>query len=410
MQKIMATLVVGTCVTLALPGCQTLQDHEKERVVAAEELKAVIADKPQELHEHYRVLLAQGERNAVLNHARIGVLAFEMGNIELALAELEAAADRIETVYADNAAAQKALGNFTKENIKDFKGEPYERSMVFYYLGLAYLASGDYENARASFKAGEFQDTLSSEEEYQADFALLNYLSGWASHCNGDEGLATDAFSVAQDHRSSLSSPSADARTLIIYESGAAPAKYADGQYDELLKVRRTTPGWNGRINYDPDGENTPLDLAADIFWQATTRGGREVDSVLAGKAKFKDGLDATGNVLATAGAATALYGLGNDNRDAAMVGLGILVVGLIAKAASDAAQPDADIRYIDVLPDKVALGTSPSAADLAGFSEKGAEVVQAFTEHKCSLIWGRDISLMKSLPLRAPNSAVPAI
>ena len=400
---------VAICVAVSMAACQTLQDHEKERVVSAEELKMALADKPVELHGDYRILLAQGERNAVLNHARIGVKAFEMGNIELARKELAAAADRIETIYADNTAAKQALGKFVKENIKDFKGEPYERAMVFYYLGLAYLAEGDFENARASFKAGEFQDTLSSEEEYQADFALLNYLSGWASKCNGDDELAEDAFSVAHEHRSSLAVPEDDMSTLVIYESGQAPAKFAAGKYDEQLKVRRGYQTGIEEITYDPDGLNLSLNLAANVYWQATTRGGREVDAVLAGKAKFKDGMDATGTVLAQVGAGAALYGAGAGNRDAALVGLGILVVGLIAKAAAEAAQPDADIRYIDVLPDTVVLATSTFGAAPASFSGRGAEVVQAFPGETCGLVWARDVSIMKTLPVRAPNSAAPA-
>ena len=54
------------------------------------------------------------------------------------------ALDRIEAVYADNAKAEAARSKFTKENAKDFKGEPYERAMAYYYRGLAYLAEGDY--------------------------------------------------------------------------------------------------------------------------------------------------------------------------------------------------------------------------------------------------------------------------
>ena len=69
-------------------------------------------------------------------------------------------------------AAELARSNFAREDVKDFKGEPFERAMVFYYLGLSYLALGDFENARTSIKAGEYQDNLSRAEKYQADFAL----------------------------------------------------------------------------------------------------------------------------------------------------------------------------------------------------------------------------------------------
>ncbi|MEC7570830.1 MAG: hypothetical protein VX394_02160, partial [Pseudomonadota bacterium] len=156
-----------------------------ERPVPAAELAVAMADKPAVLAPYVETLLAQGPRNAVLNHGRIGFLAFELGRPRLAQAQLENAAQAIETVYADNPAAELARSNFAREDVKDFKGEPFERAMVFYYLGLSYLALGDFENARASFKAGEYQDSLSRAEKYQADFALLNFLAGWAAHCAG---------------------------------------------------------------------------------------------------------------------------------------------------------------------------------------------------------------------------------
>ena len=149
-----------------------------ERPVPAAELAVAMADKPAVLAPYVETLLAQGPRNAVLNHGRIGFLAFELGRPRLAQAQLENAAQAIETVYADNPAAELARSNFAREDVKDFKGEPFERAMVFYYLGLSYLALGDFENARASFKAGEYQDSLSRAEKYQADFALLNSLAG----------------------------------------------------------------------------------------------------------------------------------------------------------------------------------------------------------------------------------------
>ena len=106
--------------------------------------------------------------------------------------------DRIEAIYADNAKAEAARSKFTKENAKDFKGEPYERAMAYYYRGLAYLAEGDYENARASFKGGMLQDTLAANEKYNADFASLAFLEGWSSQCMGRKDAAASAFAEAR--------------------------------------------------------------------------------------------------------------------------------------------------------------------------------------------------------------------
>ena len=174
-------LAWGAVIPVALAVACAGPQRAWERPVPAAELAVAMADKPAVLAPNVETLLAQGPRNAVLNHGRIGFLAFELGRPRLAQAQLENAAQAIETVYADNSAAELARSNFAREDVKDFKGEPFERAMVFYYLGLSYLALGDFENARASFKAGEYQDSLSRAEKYQADFALLNFLAGWAA-------------------------------------------------------------------------------------------------------------------------------------------------------------------------------------------------------------------------------------
>ena len=178
-------LAWGAVIPVALAVACAGPQRAWERPVPAAELAVAMADKPAVLAPYVETLLAQGPRNAVLNHGRIGFLAFELGRPRLAQAQLENAAQAIETVYADNPAAELARSNFAREDVKDFKGEPFERAMVFYYLGLSYLALGDFENARASFKAGEYQDSLSRAKKYQADFALLNFLAGWAAHCAG---------------------------------------------------------------------------------------------------------------------------------------------------------------------------------------------------------------------------------
>ena len=59
-------------------------------------------DKPAVLAPYVETLLGQGPRNAVLNHGRIGFLAFEPGRPLLAQSQLQNAAQAIETVYADD--------------------------------------------------------------------------------------------------------------------------------------------------------------------------------------------------------------------------------------------------------------------------------------------------------------------
>ena len=69
--------------------------------------------------------------------------------------------------------------------------------MAYFYRGILYLGDDDYDNARAAFKAAEFQDTVAEDEEFSGDFALMNLLSGWATRCDGDPNQAEDYFSAA---------------------------------------------------------------------------------------------------------------------------------------------------------------------------------------------------------------------
>src|SRR5581483_7047441 len=50
------------------------------------------------------------------------------------------------------------------EKIKIWKGEPYERAMANFYLGLVYYMEHDYENAR-----GAFENALFKLRDYAGD-------------------------------------------------------------------------------------------------------------------------------------------------------------------------------------------------------------------------------------------------
>lgn len=148
-----------------------------------EEIDAYLANKPEDLKPFYRTLFVGGARNSVLNYQRLGLAAMDKGYWTDAERAFDAALSGIEAIYAKNAQAQAAKSTFRKEANKDYKGEPYERAMAYYYRGLLYLRAGDYDNARASFRSGEYQDTVSEQEEFQSDFAVMNYLTGWTYFC-----------------------------------------------------------------------------------------------------------------------------------------------------------------------------------------------------------------------------------
>jgi hypothetical protein len=404
---------------LALGACSGVQEHEQEVAVAPEEMQAYLEDKPERARPLYASVLRQGQRNAVLNQMRAGLAAFELGADAAAARSFDQALAGIEAVYADNPEAAQARSKFTKENVKDFKGEPYERALAYYYRGLLYLREGDYQNARASFKGGLIQDSLAAEETFAQDFALLALLDGWASHCDGDAALAAESFAEARRYRADLPLPGPDHNLLLIAESGRAPVKLATGEYGEALQFKRGGGYVAEQTRFVLAGAGVEGSLAEDVYWQATTRGGREVDRILAGKAQFKHGSDAVGTGLLAAGAITALSSRHlQDNRgDVALAGATIMMAGLVAKGIAAATTPEADARYWDNLPDRVHVATlalaEPPARGAVTFRDPGLHpdttvTAAVVTAGRCSLLWARADSALAVPPL-APNSSAAA-
>lgn len=407
---------VAVAVAAILSGCVTTQEHEIELAVAPNVVEETTAGKPEPLRRLLVTGLKQGKRNRTLNDVRTGVAALEIGDLETARQSFDQALNSIESVYANNPDAEKARSLWTKENIKEFKGEPYERAMAYYYRGLLYLAEGDYENARAAFKGGQLQDAFAEDGQNRSDFASLSLLESWASQCNGDKGLAEDAAKEVLSLKKDIALPAENHRLLVVFETGRGPIKAAQGQSKEKLVFQRgeSIPFLLAEAATSEASVVSPL--VEDLLWQAQTRGGRPVDHILAGKAQFKETADVAGDVLLTAGTATMVASGGN--RDAAIAGAVLLLAGAIAKGTAAAARPEADLRQWDNLPDSVVITTLPATKDAAvavklygadGMVLPGADYRLPIQQGKqCSIAWGRTTSAL-AVPDAAPNSAVRA-
>jgi len=413
--------LVAAAAVLALAACVATEDHERLVAVEADVLAAFLADKPPQLHAQYERVLTEGERNRVLNHMRAGLAAMELGDEAVAASSFDDALNRIEAVYADNAKAEHARSVFVKENFKDFKGEPYERAMAFYYRGLLYLREGDYENARASFKSGMLQDSFAESEKYLADFALMAFLEGWASHCLGKPDLAKESFAEATRLRDTLTAPAEDHDLLLIAETGSSPIKVARGRYRERLEYKRggdLVDGANFLVaEAERPGARIEARLAEDIYWQASTRGGRQVQAILDGKVRFKDTADAVGDVAYIGGVALMAKGSEEDDKAATYAGLGLLIASVVAEGIAASTRPDADIRYWDNLPDRVHLATvkapsRPFAVSVeytAGETrnDDSAKPVEIFRAGRCAIGWSRSRPAA-DIPVSAPGAVKP--
>jgi hypothetical protein len=95
------------------------------------------------------------------------------------------------------------------------------------------------------------------------------------------------------------------------------------------------------------DGQRIRVGPFDDLYFQATTRGGRVMDHILANKAVFKTSTDVAGTAAIVGGTIAA----SQNNRTSEQVGLGLIAAGVISKIFSATTRPAADTRTWGNLP-----------------------------------------------------------
>ncbi len=134
-----------------------------------------------------------------------------------------------------------------------------------------------------------------------------------------------------------------DPGLLLWIETGRGPMKVATGRYGQILKV---VPRRLGKVpNVHIDGKTLAPHYVDSVTYQAQTRGGRAVDGFLKGKAIFKDTAGIVGIVLLEAGDAASY----SDDDTVAAV---LYILGAVTWIAGAAANPRADTRNWELLPD----------------------------------------------------------
>jgi hypothetical protein len=316
---------------LATPGCVT-------RTTVVPLTGDVMVDGP-------RMIASSPPGDRVLWQYRTAAAAMRRGQYDYARQLLDDALLTVGGVSTDRS-ARLARSYFHPESAKNFIGEPYERVMAYYYRGVLYWMDGEPDNARACFRSAAIQDADAENKEYAADYVLLDYLDGLATVKLSGDG--SDQYKRARDEARIFRPPSYDpkANVLFFVECGAGPTKYATGQYhDELRFQLPFSPAYSARIRVD--GQEAQAEPYDDLFFQATTRGGRVMDHVLRNKAVFKSATATAGNVAILGGVVAATQ-RDHTTQD---VGLGLIAAGLVSEIVSASTHPAADIRSWDNLP-----------------------------------------------------------
>lgn len=309
-----------------------------------------------------------GQRSWVLHLNTLAVEALRQGDRDLAKRALDEGIIEINAVFGDSAEARRARSLFFQENSKLFKGEAYERCMAFLYRGLLYMQDGDWDNARACFRSGIFNDEFAEEDSKRADWVAFYWLkaiceerlrTGYTEQDfaaamklvgeNAEIG-ATVPGSIAERQSAPLPMPKSTDNLLVVVFTGSAPRKVLAGRYGEAIKFQQGRAGGFAAIQVD-SAPGIPITFLDSVFYQATTRGGRPVDRLNRKKAAFKGATQSIGNVALTSG---YVVGITSNDSKANVAAVGLAAVGLVALGISALTSPKADDRAWLNIGDKI--------------------------------------------------------
>lgn len=310
---------------------------------------------------------AAADPNRVLEDMTAGLMALSAGDRDAARPRFDEALNLIEATHGNTERARQARSLWYAEGCKDFKGEPYERAMAYYYRGVIALMDRDYDNARACFNSGILQAEYGEEEKYRCCFALLYLLDGYSCYLQGDSSACEEQFQQVRALRPDFAEPDWARTFPVLVETGKAPRKLADGVGHYELKFRRG----KGFADVDArvsDGARSWLTYPAeDVAFEAMTRGGRPIDAILYGKVRFQNSMDGVATTLTSASStvmvAAPLF-RNSGTVDAVAGGMG--VVGALGGLIAQNVKPRADTRCWSNLPDTIHVVFLPKS-DLGG-------------------------------------------
>ncbi len=361
------------CCSIFLTSCAHLDKYSFENI--GDSNYAFQSGNVTNVTKTYEEAAKLGDRNYALWDNQLGSIYLTQGDYDKALDSFLKAHYLMNNITAFKQLERKAVSLTGSEDTKAYKGDPYEKAMNSLYVGLLLYKKGDLENAVAAFKTGILADSDSKGESYKSDIAILYLLVSRIAKKLGDESLSNDYCSVVKGLYSSpdysilgfndeLIQKMLDLKNnvLLVMEFGEGPFKSRRGRYGELAVIngdRYDVTGLNLKID-DKANSNYQVYSNTDIYFQASTRGGRKMDGILKGKATFKkNAADTSSGAINLSG---QLLNQANQTSDsyaqaalAAAAGISALVSGGAA-IMSGITNPKADIRYWTLLPEHIII------------------------------------------------------
>jgi len=358
------------CGYLLLPGCGSTPNRRAELAYYDHAYPAA--------RQAVRQPAADRQSNdVVLNNMRLGLASLADGDLDESQRALLRAYEYLRSGGV-NTEDRTVASEWIGEDIKVWKGEPYEQAMSYYYISALFMLRGDWENARAAAQNslfalrdfGDHQDSpkqmgdlveraVISEKRGGKDYFdegytaiesqfTLGYLMAATSYVLMNQpDDATRMFDHVRQLRPELSTlvdtlAANEYDTLLLIDVGRGPTKQAYGPDNALI---RYVP--NGRRNPVPvvsvsvNGENTQLPTGqpvVDLWTLSQYPKWWSLESMRQAKSTI-------GNVLLVGGLGAASVGRGRSD-EAVYAGLGAAALGMLLKASSQA-----DTRHLEMLP-----------------------------------------------------------
>ena len=257
--------------------------------------------------------------------------------------------NKLNKVWNKPEESKKTRQFWYEEGIKSFKGEPYERIMLFFYLGVTLLQEKEYGNAQASFGQAILQDAFAEEEQYRSDFAIAYFLQSFSQKYLGSQRLSSQNLAKFQELKEDfLDEGFVFGNTILLIETGEAPRKLNVGKHDEYLGYQRGADAVHS-LNIHLGQENITIFPLGDLYQQASNRGSRGIDAIAQKKAGFKDLTKKVSDVSLRIGVDVARFGSNDDN-----LALAFIVAGIGANILSTSTKTKADTRHWSNLPNHI--------------------------------------------------------
>lgn len=305
----------------------------------------------------------------LLREATLAILTLDDGYPRQAEVPMQRVYDVLRTRGLN--AGRETAAAVLNESVKIWKGEPYEQALLYLYVAMQQGAVGAWGNTRAAANSAldlldEFDRARGLELSVsptphgyvvsQSDLALAHLLAAVANQHLERDDEAADHLERVRQQRPALQ-PLCDAiaskrfDTLMVVAMGMGPIHEPGGPDQAESVLRRRWPSDDREIVVsDASGQIGSFGRVLDVNGFAEAYRWDQLASARRLKSGAGTLMAGTGTVLVT-----------SDDEETQLAGLGLLLGGLLTKAAARA-----DVRALGVLPQRFYL-VPLNRADLRG-------------------------------------------